>query len=888
MTQGGQVVPVLWDTGTKKVFIADNDDVPVLTSNSKGTGLVSGGINVLQQNGLAPKNVANIDLSLTSSLPAWMTLTRVSTKTYIGSDGLIKTAASGAPAFEYNSQGIPIGLSIEPAATNICLYSQDYTAAAWVNGGVTITDGQVAPDGNSTASLVTETNTSPNVKQTVSITAGQLVTRSLFLKRGNTDWVKVSLSDATTYQNGVTAWFNVATGQKGSVIPCPWGSATVVPTDWGSHIENIGNGWYRCFVYGIIPSSTSVSVSTVCVEDDADLYVSTVGHTLYQWGEQITAGTTPDFSSYIPTTSASVTRNADVVKGTITNYDRGGAIVIGYQRKHPSVTSLDQVVAQLDDGTTNNLIRVSDFYDSTAVKYVQKVETVVAGGSAQSSSLYPIGKTKSTVLVSSANYNTVVSSNGRSSVDYYCSSPSVKLTRITLGSTDTGSRHFCGNISSLKLLSDHQNITSAKGVTNSTAWSPVNPNATEEAASLYRYLKGIEGQTVFGHQYKAIREVGGSWQIANAVNYPTGGNEQVVSRLLTQSGYSDDYPVMIGMSDQLWAPVGFSGVSEVLDPNRTETTTKVIDWFRQGRIISILTDMPNFVGPTEQWPQGSQTMSAGADGDLGSKTPYGEDASMCGRRIAPGGDLNWKLTRYLQSLCDVLNTLQVDGIKIPIVLRLFREARMGVFWWNIYNPAPDGDQYVPDATFIATYRYAINFIQTQCPQVLFNFCMAAPYLPAYPSGFDQSWYTSVYPGDNVIDFVTIDPYDDGGSPGGSLDSRWITKALQASKYLAEKGGKPFAYSEVGFKYSAQNWSAASATAKGYSTASGYANPNSFWDGICLEQMKRQGTLPVFTLWWGEAWSPYYGCATTASAVSFLRSPQVILASEVTRKEIYGV
>jgi hypothetical protein len=85
-----------------------------------------------------------------------ITFSRASTGTFVGSDGLIQTAASGVPRFDHTgATGESLGLLVEEARTNIATYSTDFSQAVWAKSNSTITaNAATAPDGTLTASLL--------------------------------------------------------------------------------------------------------------------------------------------------------------------------------------------------------------------------------------------------------------------------------------------------------------------------------------------------------------------------------------------------------------------------------------------------------------------------------------------------------------------------------------------------------------------------------------------------------------------------------------------------------------------------------------------------------------------------------------------------------------
>jgi hypothetical protein len=93
-------------------------------------------------------------------------------------------------------------------------------------------------------------------------------------------------------------------------------SGTSADSNRAASIENYGNGWYRCRLTatcnsagssaGIIPILITASGATRIPS-----FTGVTGDVLYGWGAQVEAGSVA--TSYIPTTAAAVTRNADVI-----------------------------------------------------------------------------------------------------------------------------------------------------------------------------------------------------------------------------------------------------------------------------------------------------------------------------------------------------------------------------------------------------------------------------------------------------------------------------------------------------------------------------------------------------------------------------------------------
>jgi hypothetical protein len=122
----------------------------------------------------------NLDFAKTKSLDPRITFTRASTATYVGSNGLIQTAASGVARFDHNpTTGESLGLLVEPARTNLLLNSATLsTQSATVTAASTTLSfygtGTITLTGVSTAGPLVGTGANNRVSLIFTPTAGSL------------------------------------------------------------------------------------------------------------------------------------------------------------------------------------------------------------------------------------------------------------------------------------------------------------------------------------------------------------------------------------------------------------------------------------------------------------------------------------------------------------------------------------------------------------------------------------------------------------------------------------------------------------------------------------------------------------------------------------------
>ncbi|WP_328277775.1 SGNH/GDSL hydrolase family protein [Sphingobium sp.] len=245
------------------------------------------------------------------ALPANATLTRASSGTYINSAGVRQTATSNVARFQYRlfeGLWIAAGLLVEPATSNLCLYSEDFSNAYWSkSAGLALTpNAGPALDGVTGMTLVTTAGADLiRHAATLAVTAGQKTTVSVMLKAGSISWIRLRIGDNINGTNAAQLWVNLAAGKIGTLST----TGTGWTVDHGA-IEPLGNGAYRVgltFTPGAATAALRISTAT----SDGSGSTAVSGSTYYLGGVQIEP--LDRMTSYLLTTTAIVTRAADVV-----------------------------------------------------------------------------------------------------------------------------------------------------------------------------------------------------------------------------------------------------------------------------------------------------------------------------------------------------------------------------------------------------------------------------------------------------------------------------------------------------------------------------------------------------------------------------------------------
>ena len=223
--------------------------------------------------------ILNLDFAKTKALDPRITFTRASTATFVGADGLIKTAASGAARFDHNpTTGKSLGLLVEEARTNLLNGSQTFATTGgtqnnWVDTNIT-RDGtlRTSPDGTANALRITASADNGTIISSAAIGTSASRTLSVFLRRvTGTGNIQYTLNNGSTWTT-----------------------------------QAITSSWVR------------YTFSATTADQQVGIQIVTSGDAIELWGIQLEAGSFP--TSYIPTVASTVTRAADVASMTGANF----------------------------------------------------------------------------------------------------------------------------------------------------------------------------------------------------------------------------------------------------------------------------------------------------------------------------------------------------------------------------------------------------------------------------------------------------------------------------------------------------------------------------------------------------------------------------------------
>lgn len=306
----------------------------------------------------------------------------MSGKWVTGPSGLLTYAPAGTPAIEYDpTTGEAAGLLVEEARTNLLRYSDSLSASSWGRTALAVTGAAAAPDGTASAVLAARTATNAYTNHSATFSAGTYAL-SVYARAGSAAaGDEVALLMMPAYGARAGAIFNLRAGTVRTAAASTAGGSQLIRAS----IEPAGGDWWRCALVASVPAGAGhvYLAPTDPSQWSLDPFGGVPLTSAYFWGAQLEAG--PAVSSYIPSLSATVTRAADVntlalsrvpgwsaQEGTVYVEAESGAATPGF----PSPW-------ELCDGSTNNLVRVTQFPSlavrGTVISGVVEVASIATG-----------------------------------------------------------------------------------------------------------------------------------------------------------------------------------------------------------------------------------------------------------------------------------------------------------------------------------------------------------------------------------------------------------------------------------------------------------------------------------------------------------------------------
>mgnify|MGYP000838896210 FL=1 len=349
------------------------------------------------------------------------------------------------------------------------------------------------------------------------------------------------------------------------------------------------------------------------------------------------------------------------------------------------------------------------------------------------------------------------------------------LTDVTIGIIGS-STSFKGNVyldnlvlSQADTTKDFVEITETPG-----AGSPVDlsqmpssvrvsdANAADSAKALAAYLNTLmnSDQVLFGHQNDVSRSVNPQASLGDV--YDVTGQVSGV--------FGIDSLAVTG------SEAGGSDAASALANSVAYSKTAAAN----GAIVSLSMHMPNF---------SSSKIVKNLDGTYSF---YGCDFSESKdlsndivKQILPGGEYNEVFTAYLDVIADYASQLQAAGI--PIMIRPFHENTGSWFWWGSMNTAE---------TYKSLYRYTKDYMeQSGVHNLLWVYSPNGPIT-------SEAAYMSYYPGDEYVDILAFDYYNDYNSYPAAADNSFfdsLDTTCNIVSSIAAKRGKIPAIAECGVR-----------------------------------------------------------------------------------------
>lgn len=297
------------------------------------------------------------------------------------------------------------------------------------------------------------------------------------------------------------------------------------------------------------------------------------------------------------------------------------------------------------------------------------------------------------------------------------------------------------------------------------------PNAEPSVAALYQYLKAVgEAEAIlYGHMEDTVLKAGASELSDSDTEDMTGSLAAVVG--MDCGGLFGGFA---GKYNERHPGAGLPDTNEGNIKAAALFSNEAID---RGAIITLSSHMPNFSGTVKR----EGNFSNSYDGfDFTPADSYVLTGN-CANQILPGGAFHEAYCAHLDVIADYAK--QVKG---PVLFRPLHENTGSWFWW--------GKAFCDAETYKSLYKYTVEYLRDE--RNVHNLLYL--YGPGSEAA-DLAEYEERYPGDEYVDLVGFDTYDNNPVPDseGYTFLQSFENTLKLTDAFAKEHGKLMAVTETG-------------------------------------------------------------------------------------------
>lgn len=331
------------------------------------------------------------------ALPAGLGFTRASSGRVWTQAGVLASVSTNVARIGYD----PVthaarGILMEPASTNQARATHDAGDGFWSKWKVTVGSTMTGPDGSASMRMVAEVAETQThlVGRTFSVTAGDYMAASMYVKAAGRDRVRLSLRSGGT-ANRALAEFNLATGTV--YFTTAIGTGEYVD----SGIVDVGNGIFRIWLAGRTGTAETSVTFEAYLKDSADsfTYLGDGVSGMFMGCFQFESGALVDQpTSYIENTGTTfdVTRSGDVLVDTglagagWVNPVRG-TLVVDFMLTAQGVISNSHRIAEFFQNTNNRLnVTYNPTFTGSGVQVQNQITGTVVALTAGGSKVAPL------------------------------------------------------------------------------------------------------------------------------------------------------------------------------------------------------------------------------------------------------------------------------------------------------------------------------------------------------------------------------------------------------------------------------------------------------------------------------------------------------------------